>query len=99
LSAAKNCGRSDSAGLAEERPFRIIESHAFLESVTENLGDLRVWDDLKYFFENFVARNPLRFEAIPGTDLRAVFVLADPPRTLYISVDLEHQTVTYEAIE
>ena len=85
--------------MAESHPYNVIESSAFLDSVTQTLGDLRIWDDLKYFFEGFVARNPLLFEEIPGTDWRAVLILTDPLRTLYFSVDLINETITYEALE
>ena len=82
----------------ENRPFEIIEPEDFLSQVQSRLGDLRAWDEIKSFFELFVARDPYLFEAIPGTDWRAVVVLTDPPSTLYFSVNETAEVIVFEAL-
>ncbi len=77
-------------------PFKVKEAERFLAHVKELIGSFQRWDEIKQTIDLDIARNPNVFEKIPGTNLRAVSLSTDPPRTLYFTVDEAQEAIILE---
>jgi hypothetical protein len=79
-------------------PFTLKESDRFVRQAEFELGDISRWDEIKEVLDLYVARDPLRFERVTGTNLYAVGISTIPRLTVFFSVDLEERIVTYEGL-
>jgi hypothetical protein len=77
-------------------PYKVKETKRFLSHVKELMGNFKRWDEIKETIDLDIARNPNIFEKIPGTNLRAVNLATDPPRTLYFTVNEAQETIVLE---
>jgi len=69
-------------------PFKVKETRKFLSHVKALVGSFQRWDEIKETIDLDIARNPNIFEKVPGTELRAVNLATDPPRTLYFTIEV-----------
>lgn len=65
----------------------MVESEDFQEQLLSLFESIEIWDEIKWFVEQYLVRDPEAFELIPGTNLRAVPLLTDPPLTLYFQYE------------
>ncbi len=74
--------------------YGVEESEGFLASISNIIGSVRRWDEIKETIDLDLARDPYVGQEIPGTALRAVTILSQPPLTLYYSVDETRRVLT-----
>lgn len=79
----------------ENKPqlYQIKETERFLSKVSKVIPSIKRWDEIRETIDCDIARNPHRFEDIPGTELKAVTLLSEPPLTLYFTIDDEAETI------
>jgi hypothetical protein len=79
-------------------PYLIRETDRFEAHVFAEFANLARWEEIKETLDLYIARDPLAFESVPGTELRAVGISTNPPMAVYFSVDTVERVVTYEGI-
>lgn len=75
-------------------PYVVVEGPTFLKRAGRLTGSVKAWDEIKEFFDLYVARNPDIGKLVPGTNVYAMPLETNPPLTIYYTVDNDSETVT-----
>ena len=83
------------------RCYSIVETEEFSAQAEELIGSTKQWDEIKSTFDFDLARDPLFskdpsvLNQIPGTVLYGMTIRCFPPLTLFYTVNVELQRLTF----